>query len=84
MIYTPSEPAGILKSAVQSISCERQHVQECMRKLFFRIDANGDGKLDWDEFSLYMLLENQVCCKDEPHTSTLRALVRPTEICERV
>jgi hypothetical protein len=31
-----------------------------MRKLFFRIDANSDGRLDWDEFSLYMLLENQV------------------------
>lgn len=36
------------------------YVQECMRKLFYRIDANSDGRLDWDEFSLYMLLENQV------------------------
>jgi hypothetical protein len=32
-----------------------------MRKLFYRIDANGDGTVDWDEFSLYMLLENQGC-----------------------
>jgi hypothetical protein len=30
-----------------------------MRKLFYRIDANGDGVVDWDEFSLFMLLENQ-------------------------
>lgn len=34
-------------------------MQECMRKLFYRIDANGDGAIDWDEFSLFMLLENQ-------------------------
>lgn len=33
-------------------------MQEAMRKLFCRIDANADGALDWDEFSLYMLLEN--------------------------
>ena len=35
------------------------HLQEALRKLFYRIDANADGTVDWDEFSQYMLLENQ-------------------------
>jgi hypothetical protein len=34
-------------------------VQNALRKLFYRIDANCDGTVDWDEFSLYMLLEQQ-------------------------
>ena len=35
------------------------HVQATLRKLFCRIDANCDGTVNWDEFSLYMLLERQ-------------------------
>jgi hypothetical protein len=27
--------------------------------LFMKIDANSDGSVDWNEFSNYMLLENQ-------------------------
>jgi WD40 repeat protein len=34
-------------------------MQNALRKLFYRIDANCDGTVDWDEFSLYMLLEQQ-------------------------
>lgn len=34
-------------------------MQAALRKLFYRIDANSDGTVDWDEFSQYMLLENQ-------------------------
>ena len=40
-------------------SFDRVHLQEALRKLFYRIDANVDGTVDWDEFSQYMLLENQ-------------------------
>lgn len=34
-------------------------MQNALKKLFYRIDANCDGTVDWDEFSLYMLLEQQ-------------------------
>eukprot|EP00959_Pyramimonas_sp_CCMP1952_P285008 5958934-Pyramimonas_sp.AAC.1 len=30
-----------------------------LRHMFMKIDANGDGSVDWDEFSTYMLLQNQ-------------------------
>lgn len=30
-----------------------------LRRLFMKVDANSDGTIDWDEFSSYMLLENQ-------------------------
>lgn len=30
-----------------------------LRQLFTRIDANADGTVDWNEFSTYVLLENQ-------------------------
>eukprot|EP00892_Ulva_mutabilis_P006535 jgi/Ulvmu1/4253/UM193_0001.1 len=49
---------------------------DCMRKLFYRIDANSDGAVDWDEFSMYMMLENQGCaamCEAE----TVRVLDPP-------
>jgi WD40 repeat protein len=49
-----------------------------MRKLFYRIDANGDGTVDWDEFSLYMLLENQGCAAIREAEQT-RLLVEPRE-----
>jgi WD40 repeat protein len=34
-------------------------MQASLQKLFCRIDANCDGSVNWDEFSLYMLLANQ-------------------------
>jgi hypothetical protein len=43
---------------------------DALTKLFCRIDANSDGTIDWDEFSQFMLLENQarVCaCVSGPY-----------------
>ena len=36
-----------------------EHSEDDLRALFQKIDANCDGTVDWDEFSSYMLLENE-------------------------
>lgn len=36
--------------------------EDGLRQMFMKIDANADGTIDWDEFSSFMLLQNQVCC----------------------
>ena len=33
--------------------------EEGLRQMFMKIDANADGTVDWDEFSSFMLLQNQ-------------------------
>lgn len=33
--------------------------KKSVEKLFMKIDANSDGSITWDEFSTYMMLENQ-------------------------
>lgn len=50
------EPSSSKLSMTVSFS---QCMQAALRKLFCRIDANCDGTINWDEFSLYMLLERQ-------------------------
>lgn len=45
---------------------------EAIERLFMKIDANSDGSITWDEFSTYMMLENQGSAK-----------LRETEVRER-
>ena len=40
--------------------------------LFMKIDANSDGSVDWEEFTNYMLLENQACADMRESNSVLK------------
>ena len=41
------------------LSYEGSNDRDALRHLFKRVDVNADGTIDWDEFSTFMLLENQ-------------------------
>ncbi|CAG9462107.1 unnamed protein product [Pedinophyceae sp. YPF-701] len=42
---------------------DRDAQREAVMQLFCKIDANSDGAISWDEFSSYMMLENQGSAK---------------------
>lgn len=46
-------------SSSASTEAEAENNDAKLRQLFTRIDANADGTVDWNEFSTYVLLENQ-------------------------
>lgn len=54
------------------LSTEDGGDQLALQKLFMRIDANADGTVDWDEFSSYMLLENQGAASIRDVEATLK------------
>jgi hypothetical protein len=56
--------------------------EEELRKLFMRIDANSDGTVDWDEFSSFILLENQGAANLRESESVLQ--FHPSKMPDRV
>ena len=44
--------------------------KEQLTHLFMKIDANSDGSVDWDEFTNFMLLENQAAADMSDRTFT--------------
>lgn len=53
------------------LSYEGKDDEDALRTLFKRIDVNADGQIDWDEFSTFMLLENQGSAKMRETETTL-------------
>lgn len=49
---------------------------EQLTHLFMKIDANSDGSVDWDEFTNFMLLENQAAAdmSDRSYAERLQEL----------
>ena len=46
--------------------------------LFMKIDANSDGSVDWDEFTQFMLLENQAAADMSDRSFAVRYMEHPT------
>eukprot|EP01083_Nonionella_stella_P100616 284025_1 len=53
--------------------------QQKLTHLFMKIDANSDGSVDWDEFTNYLLMENQGFDKmeDDSYDELVRANIEP-------
>ena len=55
--------------------------REQLTHLFMKIDANSDGSVDWDEFTNFMLLENQaaVDMAERSHAERLQEVEPPCD-----
>ena len=56
---SPAEEALLPESALESALPPTTTMAADMEMLFRRIDANSDQSVDWDEFTNYLLLEEQ-------------------------
>lgn len=50
--------------------------------LFMKIDANSDGSVDWDEFTQFMLLENQAAADMSDRSFAVRYMEQDPRLCD--